>query len=317
VAIVALAYGLIRQRGNAAEIVPLLGVFALAAQRLLPTIQLIYTGWTDLRAKAPAVGAVLDVLSQPIPVGAKDEAVQPMALDRQIVFESVGFHYDSAGQQIVRELSFRIGKGDRVGIVGSTGAGKSTTLDLIMGLLTPSSGRICIDDVDLHASSNGELLPAWRAAIAHVPQSVYLADSSFAANIAFGVLPEQIDMERVRRAARQAQIADFIESSPSGYDGVVGERGVRLSGGQRQRIGIARALYREAPVLVFDEATNALDSATEQAVVEAIESLRDDLTIIVVAHRVSTLRNCDQIVELSGGTVSRIGSYEELIEQPA
>jgi ATP-binding cassette subfamily B protein len=151
-------------------------------------------------------------------------------------------------------------------------------------------------------------LLAWRAAIAQVPQSVYLTDSSFADNIAFGILPEQINMDRVRHAARQAQIADFIETSPGGYDGVVGERGVRLSGGQRQRIGIARALYRQAQVLVFDEATNALDDTTEQAVMEAIESLSRDLTIILIAHRLTTVARCDRVLELDGGRFKAEGS---------
>jgi ATP-binding cassette subfamily B protein len=185
---------------------------------------------------------------------------------------------------------------------------------LLMGLLVPTSGRISVDGVDLHDARHPDRLRAWCSLISHVPQTVYLADSSFAANIAFGVLPEQIDMERVKHAARQAQIADFIEAAPQGYGGLVGERGIRLSGGQRQRIGIARALYRQAQVLVFDEATNALDSGTEQAVVEAIDSLGGDLTIIIVAHRVTTLRNCDQIIELRGGEVHRIGSYQDLIE---
>jgi ATP-binding cassette, subfamily B, bacterial PglK len=314
VAIVALAFGLVSRRGDANEVVPLLGILAMAAQRLLPTIQLIYSAWTDIRSKSYAMRAVLEVLSQPLPPSAGDDSLQPLVVKDHISFERVSFCYHPGGPRAIQELNFRINKGERVGIVGTTGSGKSTTLDLLMGLLAPTSGRICIDGVDLHAALHPTRLPQWRATITHVPQNVYLADSSFAANIAFGVRPEQIDMTRVRQAARQAQIADFIESSPHGYEGTVGERGVRLSGGQRQRIGIARALYRQAQVLVFDEATNALDNTTEQAVVEAIESLGHDLTIIVVAHRLSTLKNCDQIIELQGGCVQRIGSYQSVIE---
>lgn len=315
IAIVVLAFGLVSQRGDAKQVVPLLGVLALAAQRLLPTLQLIYSAWTDIRSKSHAVRAVLDVLSQPLPQGRSDNLLPPLTIKSHINFERVGFRYQPESSQVIQEVSFRINKGERIGIVGTTGSGKSTTLDLLMGLLTPTAGRICVDGVDLHDELHPARLLAWRAAISHVPQTVYLADSSFAANIAFGIPPEQIDMDRVKRAARQAQIAHFIESSPQGYEGMVGERGVRLSGGQRQRIGIARALYRQAQVLVFDEATNALDSTTEQAVVEAIESLGNDLTIVVVAHRVTTLKNCDQIVELSGGSVQRIGTYENMIEQ--
>ena len=312
VAIAVLAYGFVSRRGGANEVVPLLGILALAAQRLLPTIQLIYSAWTDIRSKSPAVRAVLDVLSQPLPPSTSGE-ILPLAIMSHISFERVSFRYHTDAPPVIQEASFRINKGERIGIAGSTGSGKSTTLDLLMGLLAPSSGRICIDDIDLHEPLHPARLLAWRAAIAHVPQNIYLADSSFAANIAFGVLPEQIDMDRVRQAARQAQIAGFIESSPHGYAGAVGERGVRLSGGQRQRIGIARALYRRAQVLIFDEATNALDSATEQAVVEAIESLGHDLTIIVVAHRLTTLRSCTQVVELVHGRIARIGSYQSLV----
>lgn len=315
VSIAGLAYILVSQRG-ADQVVPLLGVFALAAQRLMPAIQLIYTAWTDIRSKSPAAHAVLDILSQPIPQAFAAD-VTPLNLLNEISFDRVGFSYAEHDTPIVQDVSFRIARGQRVGIVGSTGSGKSTTLDLLMGLQAPTAGRISIDGVDLYDVRHPERLLAWRAAIAHVPQNVYLADSSFSANIAFGVPAERIDMSRVRHAALQAQIAGYIESLPSGYDSTVGERGVRISGGQRQRIGIARALYRRAQVLVFDEATNALDSVTEQAVVEAIESLGRDLTIIVVAHRLATLKNCDQIVELGGGAVQRIGTYQSVLERHA
>jgi ABC-type multidrug transport system fused ATPase/permease subunit len=314
VAIVALAFGLMTRRGGSSEVVPLLGILALAAQRLLPTAQLIYSAWTDIRAKSYAVRAVLEVLAQPLPeYAAGNELSQPLLLKSDLSFDRVAFRYHPDGPQVIHGLSFRINRGERIGIVGSTGSGKSTTLDLLMGLLAPTSGRICVDGADLHDPLHPTRLLEWRAAITHVPQSVYLADSSFAANIAFGILPEQIDMDRVRRAARQAQIADFIESSAQGYDGIVGERGVRLSGGQRQRIGIARALYRQAQVLVFDEATNALDNTTEQAVMEAIEGLSRDLTIIMIAHRLSTVARCNRIFELNNGLLRAEGSYNHIL----
>jgi ATP-binding cassette subfamily B protein len=181
-----------------------------------------------------------------------------------------------------------------VGFIGKTGSGKSTCLDLLMGLLEPTEGRILIDGVPLTHKN----LRAWQRNIAHVPQIIYLSDGTLAENIAFGIPSEKIEMNRVREAASQAQIAEFIDSSPKGYQTLIGERGIRLSGGQRQRIGIARALYKEAEILVFDEATSALDRETEEAVMQSIGSLSADLTILIVAHRTSTLKNCTQIIHL-------------------
>jgi len=197
-----------------------------------------------------------------------------------------------------------------VGFVGSTGSGKSTTLDLMMGLLTPTSGELLVDGRPIV----GSIVRAWQQTIAHVPQSIFLADASIAENIAFGVRRGEIDIERVRQAALQAQIADFIENRPNGYDALVGERGIRLSGGQRQRIGIARALYKQASLLVFDEATSALDTVTEQSVMDAIEALDRNLTIVLIAHRLSTVQRCDVIVELDHGAVVAQGTYEQLLE---
>ena len=179
-----------------------------------------------------------------------------------------------------------------------------------MGLLEPTQGKILVDGQPI----GGDRRRAWQQTIAHVPQSIYLADTTLAENIAFGVPRNAIDLQQVRQAARQAQIADFIESRPEGYNALVGERGIRLSGGQRQRIGIARALYKQAGVLVFDEATSALDNATEQAVMDAIENLNRDLTILLIAHRLTTVRRCDTIIELGHGQVVAQGTYEQLLE---
>jgi ATP-binding cassette subfamily B protein len=196
-----------------------------------------------------------------------------------------------------------------MGFVGITGSGKSTLMDLLMGLLLPSEGQILLDGVPIC----GDRIRAWQRSIAHVPQSIFLADCSLAENIALGVRRDDIDMDRLKTAAQQAQIADFIDSSPEGYDAVVGERGVRLSGGQRQRIGIARALYKQASVLVLDEATSALDNATEQSVIDAIEGLDRDLTVLLIAHRLTTVQHCDSIVELEHGRVVTQGTYDQLI----
>lgn len=193
----------------------------------------------------------------------------------------------------------------------STGSGKSTTLDLLMGLLDPTQGQLLVDGQPL----NGECMRTWQRTIAHVPQSVFLADASIAENIALGIPADAIDMGRVQEAARQAQIAEFIESSDEGYNAFVGERGVRLSGGQRQRIGIARALYKKATVLIFDEATSALDNITERSVMEAVQRLSRDLTVLLIAHRITTIQACDIIFELRDGRVVAQGSFDELVER--
>jgi ATP-binding cassette subfamily B protein len=200
-----------------------------------------------------------------------------------------------------------------VGFIGATGSGKSTTIDLLMGLLQPSNGTICVDGKNIHASEHPHRLLSWRATISHVPQMVYLADRSIAENIAFGSSAGELDMPRVREAAEHAQILSFIQSMPDGFQSFVGERGVRLSGGQRQRIGIARALYKRADVLVFDEATSALDSSTEMAVMDAINRLSRDLTIVIIAHRLSTVKGCDQVIELKDGRVARIGPPQQIL----
>jgi len=202
-----------------------------------------------------------------------------------------------------------IKKGDRVGFVGPTGSGKSTLLDIVMGLLQPTDGAIQIDN-QLITPDNQHL---WQKHIGHVPQSIYLSDSSIEENIAFGVPKERIDFKRVKQAAEQAQIKDMIESLPQGYKTFVGEGGVRLSGGQRQRIGIARALYKRIDVIIFDEATSALDNETEEVVMNAIENLSKKLTILIIAHRLTTLKNCSYIVKLKDGAIKDIGSYQEMI----
>ena len=225
----------------------------------------------------------------------------------------MSFKYGPSGRDVLREVDLIIGKGQRVGLVGNTGSGKSTSVDLLMGLLSPTTGQITVDGVPLIGQAQRE----WQRHIGHVSQSIYLADCSLAENIAFGQSAADIDYQRVRTAARQAKIADYIEALPAQYETRVGERGVRLSGGQRQRIGIARALYKNADVLVFDEATSALDYDTEQAIMDNIAGLSKDITVILIAHRLSTLRDCDLIIEISDGRVLRSGSYRDIIASPS
>lgn len=296
---------LVFQRGSGASVIPLLGVLALGAQRLLPALQQIYKSWTSLKGHNASIQAVLAMLNQPLPPMV--DSVEPLYMQETICFKDVHFRYGSDQPEVLQGLDLEIRRGERIGLIGSTGSGKSTTVDLLMGLLAPSSGMVLLDGENLHDSAHPERLAAWRSAIAHVPQSIYLADSSIAENIAFGVPREKIDFARVRHAAAQAQIASFIESSPEGYHSFVGERGIRLSGGQRQRIGIARALYKQARVLILDEATSALDPNTEKALMESVNQLSKELTVVMIAHRLSTVQSCDRLIRLSEGSVSDDG----------
>jgi ABC-type multidrug transport system fused ATPase/permease subunit len=305
-----LAYQLALQPEGFGVALPLVGALAIAASRLLPLLQQIYYGFSNLSGSQQSLEDILALLEQPLPATGLQDVGQPQPFSHAIQCQGLGFRYCEDGPWVLRGLGLTIPKGARIGFVGTTGSGKSTLLDILMGLLYPTEGQLTVDG---HPITPINAL-RWQQRIAHVPQAVYLSDASIAENIAFGVPRAQIDMALVRSAAAQAQIAVNIESWHLGYDTLVGERGVRLSGGQRQRIGIARALYKQADVLVFDEATSALDSETELAVMQAIEALGRELTIIIVAHRVTTLRRCDQIVELSGGRASRTGSYNTILE---
>ncbi len=305
VAIAVLGGLLLLQRGSGAAVIPLLGALALGAQRLLPALQQLYSGWANLNSYKASLAAVIELLEQPLP---QQQAVAaPLPLQQTLQLQGVSFRYAPELPEVLQGLDLEIRRGERVGLIGSTGSGKSTLVDLLMGLLVPSGGRLLVDELDLHDPAHAERLAGWRASVAHVPQSIYLADSSIAENIAFGVPRHAIDLARVKLAAEQAQIAGFIESSPEGYASFAGERGIRLSGGQRQRIGIARALYKRANVLVLDEATAALDNATEQAVMEAVQGLSRELTIVMIAHRLSTVAGCDHLIRLEKGRIAAQG----------
>ena len=287
---------LVIQRGSSVGVIPLLGSLALGAQRLLPALQQVYGGWAALRSYNAAIHDVLVMLSQPMPTYVI--SADSLRLKRTIRFEGVEFSYGTEQPKVIQRLDLVIRCGERIGVVGNTGSGKSTMIDLLMALLAPTAGKVLIDEEDIHDPLHPERLVAWRAAIAHVPQNIYLADSSIAENIAFGIPRHLIDIDRVKQVAAQAQIASFIESKSDGYESFVGERGIRLSGGQRQRLGIARALYKQSKILVLDEATSALDTDTEEAVMAAIDSLNQNITVIMIAHRVSTVLQCDVLFVL-------------------
>lgn len=305
--IVLLAYWVSLREGGLIAAIPVLGALAIGVQRLLPLMQQIYYGWVSVLGNRGILDDVIDLVEQPIPAEySNPNARQPVSFTKNIALKNVSFRYMANRRNVVEQVSLQIAKGSRVGFIGKTGSGKSTVLDLIMGLLEPVSGEIVIDEVPLtYANRRG-----WQSRIAHVPQFIYLSDATIAQNIAFGV--SRIDHERVRMAAGEAHIAQYIEGLPDQYDTRVGERGVRLSGGQRQRIGIARALYKHADVLIFDEATSALDGDTEGLVMKAIHDLGPDLTVIMVAHRLSTLSDCDCIFELDDGRLLRQASYAQI-----
>ncbi len=296
----AYAWSLADNPGGLVAAIPMLGALALGAQRLLPLLQQSYMGWSSFVSTRQNVIDVVELVSledRLPPAPAPGAAL----FNRSIEFDTVGFSYPTGGK-VLRDINFSIGRGERIGIAGTTGSGKSTLMDLLLGLLEPSEGAILIDGQPLDDSRRA----GWQAEIAHVPQAIYLTDDTLAANIAFGVLDAEIDHARVAEAAASAGIGEFIATLPDGFATSTGERGIRLSGGQRQRIGIARALYKRASVLVFDEATSALDTRTEEGVMASIGALAKDITIVMIAHRLTTLKDCDRVIHLEAGRIDRV-----------
>ena len=297
-----LAYTLTRKSEGIVNAIPILGALALGAQRLLPVLQQAYGAWTSIHGGRASLRDTLELLDQPLPDFANQPPAEPLPFRRQVRLNQISFRYGEDAPYVFDKIDVTIARGSRVGFVGVTGSGKSTLLDILMGLLSPTQGHLSIDDQVLGPENRR----SWQAHIAHVAQDIFLSDTTIEENIAFGLPKDQIDHQQVRLAAAQAQIAEFIESLPEHYLTRVGERGVRLSGGQKQRIGIARALYRKADVIVFDEATSALDNETEQSVMQAINNLGAEITILIIAHRLSTLEKCTQIVNVDGfGKASR------------
>ncbi len=293
-----------------AELVPTLGVMALAAQRLMPELSRLFSNVGLLRFGRAAVDAVYEGLSVGKTTPATPETEEMLlSLSSELVLDGIGYRYPNAEQAGLEAITLQIRAGERIGIVGTSGAGKTTLADILLGLLIPEAGEIRVDGVPIVS----DRLPAWRRTVGYVPQEIYLLDASVAENIAFGVPPGKIDRARVEEAARMAQLDAFVCSElPEGYDTPVGERGLRLSGGQRQRIGIARALYRDADLIVFDEATSALDNVTEQEVMAATDGLPGDKTVVMIAHRLSTVRRCDRILVLDKGRVAGFDTWDNL-----
>lgn len=304
---------LLRRPGGLGEVLPLIALYAFTGYRLLPAMQQVYLSISSLRFGTHVLNKLheeLTAIKQSYP-SAESEARESLLLCRELVLNDVSFSYPGGQRKALDGIHLAIAANTSVGFVGATGAGKTTVIDLILGLLMPDSGHLKVDDT-LITDQN---LRKWQRSVGYVPQHIFLVDDTVAANIAFGYDPKEIDMEAVERAAKIARLHDFVVNQLNdGYQTMVGERGVRLSGGQRQRIGIARALYHNPSVLVLDEATSALDNVTERAVMDAVHSLGRKKTIIMIAHRLSTVRSCDVIFVMHDGRVSAAGTYDEMIE---
>lgn len=288
---------------------PTLGALALGAQRLLPVLQQLYGNFSLVSGSQESLVDVIELLEQEVETHSMKAAPVPITFEKSIKLSRVDYSYSLQGPLILNNLDIEITKGSTVGFVGETGSGKSTAMDIVLSLLLPRQGKLLVDDLEINSSNKD----SWQRSLSHVPQHIYLADTSILQNIAFGVAYEDIDHQRVARAGRQAQMHEFVENLPDGYATIVGERGVKFSGGQRQRIGIARALYKNASVLILDEATSALDTKTEELVMTQISDLHPELTVIIIAHRISTLEKCDEIFEFSAGGGFKKSSYQNLV----
>jgi ABC-type multidrug transport system fused ATPase/permease subunit len=297
------------------QTIPFLALYVYAGYRLLPALQQIFANLTTVRYNL----AALDLLCRDLHEGGgavdgeavlqHSAAAEPLPFSRECELRDLQFSYGGNQTPAIRGISLTIARNASIGLVGATGSGKSTLVDIIIGLLCPDSGQLLVDG----AIVDGEMLVSWQRNFGYVPQHIYLTDDTVTRNIAFGVPDAEIDLAAVIRAARIANLHEFIEQQlPKGYDTVIGERGVRLSGGQRQRIGIARALYHDPAILIMDEATNALDGVTEEAVMEALGRLAGQKTIIMIAHRLTTVKECDLVYILERGQIVSQGTYEEL-----
>ncbi len=303
------------QAGALGKVLPLLGLYAFVGYRMLPAVQAIYGAVTQMRFGAAALAGIhADFEGRDELALLPREPATALPARELVELRDVTFSYDSDKAAGIKGIDLTIPIGSTLGIVGSTGAGKTTLVDVLLGLLQPQSGEIRVDGVAVTPDN----MRGWQADLGYVPQDIFLVDASVSENIALGLPLDRIDQDRVRECARMAQILDFIEGElPQGFKTSVGERGVRLSGGQRQRIGIARALYNDPAIIIFDEATSALDNLTEQEVMRAVAALSGQKTVIMIAHRMSTVRNCDRIAVLQKGRLTAVGDYDTLYKDNA
>jgi len=307
---------LIQSKENAEQALPLVALYAFAGYRLLPSLQQIFLHVSTVRFHLSALNIMHnDLEPEDVTCPSNDfnltiDKRPALSFQNRIELNEISFSYPNSNNKIIDNLSITIKPNTTIGFIGETGSGKTTLVDILLGLLSPSSGSFLVDGISVISKD----IALWQKNLGYIPQSIYLTDDTITRNIAFGILPENIDINEVKRAAKIAKIHDFItDELTDGYDSLVGERGVRLSGGQRQRIGIARSLYRDPKVLVLDEATSALDNATENAVMDAIHTLSHKKTIIMIAHRLSTLKECDVIYQMEKGRIVNHGEYSDLV----
>ena len=281
----------------------LLGLFAVGAQKLLPSMQSIFRYWSTFRSKKFQIIESLKILNEKINIVTNSTNFK---FKQKISLVDMSYKYKGSNKYIFKNVSFSINKGECIGIKGTTGSGKSTLIDIIMSLIKPSNGKLLVDGNEIHSSKNTKLRQGWRNRISHVPQNIFMSDGTFAQNIAFGIEQSEINFVRVKKSAELAQISEYILSTDLGYGTNIGEKGIKLSGGQKQRIAIARALYKKSDLLIMDEATSALDNQTEDNIMKTINSLKGEITIIIIAHRVRTLKDCDRVIEIEGGKILEI-----------
>lgn len=304
---------LIWQDRSMAAIIPTLTLFAMATVRLMPSIQQIVSIYTNLRYNIVSLEPIYKDLKElegyNTAFNEDRKKKETLTFEYEIELINLSYHYPNSTEKALDSLSLNIKKGEAVAFVGSSGAGKTTIVDIILGLLKPDQGQICVDGINI-----ADNLSAWQSNVGYIPQSIYLADETLRANVAFGLPEGEIDDDRVMDAIRLAQLETMVKRLPKGLDTVVGELGTRLSGGQRQRLGIARALYHKPNVLVMDEATSALDNITEKQIIHAIESLKENHTLIMIAHRLTTVKNCDKLYFMENGTIVQEGTYSDLVD---
>jgi ABC-type multidrug transport system fused ATPase/permease subunit len=303
-----LVLAMLMQGRDLTSIIPTLGLFAAAAFRLMPSVNRVLAAVQALRYSLPVVNRLYEEINLTAPEPISQQTSNSEFFNNELILTNITYHYPATTLPALDGISIKIRKSESIGFIGSSGSGKSTLIDVILGLLTPSSGYVKVDGNDIQLA-----LRQWQDQIGYVSQTIYLTDDTFRRNIAFGLADEEIDDGAVKLAIQAAQLEDFVSSLPAGMETVVGERGVRISGGQRQRIGIARALYHDPDVLVLDEATSALDTATEIGVMQAVMALHGKKTIIIVAHRLSTVEYCDRLYRLDQGRIVEEGAPAEII----
>jgi ATP-binding cassette subfamily C protein len=305
---------LVWQGRSMEAIIPILTLFAMATVRLMPAVQSISSAYTGLQYNMASLDPIYNDLKL-LEKKAREflerrKKSQKIDFKDKIEIRDLHYSYPESSEQALNGISVTIPKGKAVAFVGESGAGKTTIVDLLLGLMEPTSGKIIVDGIDIHDNLSG-----WQKNIGYIPQSIYLADDTLRRNIAFGLPDKEIDDEKIKKAVRSAQLGKLLKNLPNGLDTMIGEHGARLSGGQRQRVGIARALYHDPEVLVMDEATSALDNITEQQVTDAIQALIGERTIIMIAHRLTTVMNCNQLYLMENGKIIQAGTYNELVEK--